>query len=267
MISVPPFRGEFGIMLRFHACAVRAMPRPVLVAHEEGLEALYPDCKRIIVPTNDDSLRRWTYAHDDSFVNNWKERMGNHTVMMPDKDKPLPIQPFTPVPVRKQLCEGCEYDVVICPRKRAYGSNKNWDAWHHVTDVLKALGLRVFAAGLEETSYPVDAHARAWDYPRPLDATIQAMSQSKVVLATASGLSLLALLVGKPLVLVAANEGRVAPGPVADLAGKVHHDTYWRVPIASYYRPLNHKNVTIDMISGAWENPGAAIHVVREMVA
>ena len=253
MIAIPPFRAEFGIMIRFHAVAVRAMERPILVAHEPGLEALYPDCDRVIVDQRNDSDRRWTYLHDPDFVEGWKDRFIEHTTLLPDKHNPLPIQPFLPEPFERQ--RGNEPSgIVVCPRRRDYGKEKNWDSWPLITNRLRESGSHVFAAGLKDTSYPVAADECAWDYDRPLDATIEAMRNCSLVVATASGLSLLALLCGARLLLVASGGGKIAPGPTRNGEGKIQHDKYWRIPVNHYYRPLNHLRVGISVVNGGWEH-------------
>lgn len=265
MIIVPPFRAELGIMIRFHACAVRAMKRPVLVGHERGLEALYPDCERVIVGDRSDRDRRWTYNHDADFVDAFKESYDKCDMRLPDKNNQLPIQPFTPKPFVKQRGETAS-GIVVCPRRREYGAEKNWDAWPNVTSRLRAEGHNVFAAGLHETSYDVDADESAWDYERPLDATIEAMRTCSLVIATASGLSLLALLCGAPLLLVSAQGGKVAPGPTRTPDGKIQHDTYWKIPVNHYYRPLNHKRVRIALVNGGWESPGEVFRFMTRML-
>lgn len=266
MIGVPPFRAELGILVRFHACAVRALPRPVTVAHEGGLEALYPDCERVIVESRPDEERRWTYRHDTAFVDTWRDHFQGLRVVMPDKENRLPFQGFFPEPFEKQR-DGSDPGVVLCPRWRSYGSEKNWDFWPWVAKRLRQAGVRVFAAGLRESSYDIGADENAWDYARPLDATIEAMRSASLVVSTASGLSLLAVLCGSPLLLVGSMNGKVAPGPARDLSGKIHHDRYWQIPLADYYRPINHSLSPIELVPSGWENPGLVVERARAQAA
>lgn len=266
MIAVPPFRGELGITIRFHACAVRALPRPVLVVHEPGLEALYPDCDRKLVKPLPDVQRRWTYGHDREFVDVWRERLQGHRVVMPDKENRLEILPFLPEPAVLQRPDE-DPGIVVCPRRRRYGPGKNWDDWPDLVKRLRSEGHRVFAAGLEETSYRTVAHERSWDYRRPLDATIEAMRRARVVVATASGPSLLAVLCGAPLLLVGSQGGRVAPGPSEDLDGNVHHIEYWPIPVRDYYEPLDHLGSGIELVPDGWEEPDTVLRFARGMAA
>jgi len=260
--AVPPFRGELGILLRFHAAAVRALDRPLLVVHEPGLEAVYPDVERELTSsTRPDIDRRWNYAHDGAYVGAWRDtlRARGHELVEPDKTNRLPIRPFRPEPFVRQRPDASSH-VVVCPRRRAYGPSKNWDAWPVV-----AAGIRkthsVFVAGLPETSYDVPADERAWDYERPLDATIEAMRTASLVVATASGLSLLAVMCGAPLLLVASRGGLVAPGPTGA------HPRYWRIPVADYYDPLNHSGSLIDVVDRGWQRPIMVVQRARARAA
>ncbi len=266
MIAVPPFRAELGILIRFHACAVRALDRPVTVALEPGMEALYPECDHVVVEPRPDDERRWTYRHDTAFLEVWREHFAEYQIVEPDKSNRLPIRAFLPEPHIPQRGDS-DPGVVLCPRKRRYGSEKNWHAWPHLGRELRRSGVRVFTAGLRGSSYRVDADERAWDYARPLDATIEAMRSARLVVSTASGLSLLALICGAPLLLVASEGGRVAPGPSKDLAGNVHHDRYWNVPISDYYEPLNHTSSFFEMASSGWENPLDVLARAQEIAA
>lgn len=267
MRAVPPFRGELGILLRYHAVAVRALPRPVLVAHEPGMEALYPDCDRLLVAPKPDKDKRWCYRHDAPFVEEWKAKWPDHTIVMPDKEHELAIKPWAPEPFEPQRNGAQAPDVVVCPRRRQYGEEKNWDGWPDMVDRLRSEGLRVFSAGRAETSYETKAEETAWDYDRPLDATIEAMQSARLVLATASGPSLLAVLTGAPLLLIASQGGLVAPGSARDENGNVTHKTYWKVPLRKYYWPLNHRNVEIEMASTGWQDPEIVTKYARRMLA
>lgn len=266
MIAVPPFRAELGILIRFHACAVRALPRPVTVAIEPGLEALYPDCDHVIVEPRPDVDRRWTYRHDAAFLDVWRQHFAEYEIVEPDKENRLTIRAFLPEPHEPQRGDS-DPGIVVCPRLRNYGSEKNWPTWPLLARGLRKEGFRVFAAGLRETSYRVDSDENAWDYARPLDATIEAMRSAQLVVSTASGLSLLAVLCGVPLLLVASSGGKVAPGPSRDLDGRVHHDRYWQVPIGDYYRPLNHTHSAIEMDADGWETPRRVLDRAMEMAS
>lgn len=218
---VPVFRGEFGLKLRFHVPYVYALGAVPVVEIEEGEEALYPLAREWrIVPR----------AKDDS-------RHGG-------PGRLYPIQRFQPEP---HVSQKIKADVVICPRKRAYGAEKNWPHWDTLTDLPNA-----FAAGAPDSSYDLSI-PRAWDFWRFLDASIEAMRSCRLVIATDAGLAHLAVLCGAPLLLIT-YRGLVAPGPVIDSGGHVVRSEYWPVKLQDYYLEANHLNAPIETIDG-WEYP------------
>lgn len=272
MKIVLPFRGEFGIMVRYHVPAVAAIERPVLVCHEPGLEALYPSCDRLIVDRKKDAERRWTYDHDKDFVRMWKKRLSQsyptaRFITPDDRDPRRKEHRFVPEPWEPQRGDALAPDVVICPRKREYGPAKNWPGWRPLAGALKAEGLRVFSAGAKETSYrKLGVDERAWDYERTLDATIEAMRAARLVIATDAGLAHLAVLCGAPLLLVGANGGRVAPGQPTDGDGKPQAPEYWPIRIEEYYRAANHTGAMIEVAGHGWSQPAAVVARCLELV-
>lgn len=273
---VLPFRAEFGIMVRYHVPVVRALPRPVTVCHEPGLEALYPDCRRIIVTPRPDRDRRWTMGHDDDFVSKWRKRIAHEypdaEVLAISKASGRPEQRFLPEPFKSQRLGGRRAprpDVVICPRWREYAVGKNWSEWGTLTDLLAGESLRIFGAGQRDTSdwRALDGHEVAWDYRRPLDATIEAMRAARLVLATDAGLAHLAVLCGVPLLMVAANGGLVAPGPTKDETGKVQHPKYWTIRLEEYYQAANHQQVPIEVVPDGWHDVHAVVNAAIEMLS
>lgn len=255
---IPPFRGELGLMIRYHVPAVRALVRPVAVCCEEGMEALYPDCERIIVTVRPDRDRRETYQSDRDYVKKWTKlllrRHPRAQVLQPDKMTPAATERwFAPEPFRPQIGVQ-DIDVVICPRKRDYGPNKNWEGWQVVGQMLEQAGLRVFAAGAATSSeIGVPCQDAAWHYPRPLDASIEAMKRARLTIATCSGLAMLTVLCGTPLLMVTYH-GLVAPGVVRNIAGKTTFDEYWPIPMDRLFIPINHLGVAIRPFD-AWEEP------------
>lgn len=255
---VLPYRAEFGIRVRYHVPRVRALPRPLLVFHEPGLDALYPDCKRILVGRRNDLDRD---ESDEEFLRRLRRQALREfevaEVVTIDRASDLPERRFRPEPVRPQV-EG-EVDVVVAPRWREYGPSKNWDAWPEVSGGLMAERLSVFAGGEEATSYDVPCDDFAWRYGRSLDATIEAMRKARLVVATDAGLAHLAVLVGVPLLLVASSGGLVAPGPVLDGKGKKTFDRYWPIRFDRYYASANWRGVPIEVLPDGWERPDKVV--------
>lgn len=254
MKFVPPVRGEFGMRLRYHVPRVHAMPGPKVVACELGEEALYPSATALhIVGVPHDDDRRGLHVRGEDFV-------------VPEGFEPAPTRDGMPeawfVPEAPHFWAS-PVDVVVCPRRRAYGSSKNWDAWPEVAERLH-MRTCTFAAGLSSTSYPVPALDIAWQWGRPLDATIAAMRDCALVVATSSGLACLAMLCGAPLLLVT-YRGLVAPGPQVDAKGRVLQASYGPAPIDTMLRPMNHLNAPIYEIDG-WEHPERVVERALELV-
>jgi len=251
MNVILPFRGEFGMKLWWHVPAVHAIPGPKVVYCERGEQALYPSAEEHIeCERNYDSDRRNHYYRDSRFVDAVQalaeKRFGPHAeYLRPDQN--FARKRFVPEPWVKQ---GVACDVVVCPRRRQYGAEKNWPAWPDLTERLVTDGLDVFAGGMGDSSYMVPC-IRAWDYARELDATIEAMQSAKLVVATDAGLAHLAVLMGRPLLMITHGDGIVAPGPVLDPDGKAMESQYWHV-YTDRYEEANHTDSRIEILHHAW---------------
>jgi hypothetical protein len=103
-----------------------------------------------------------------------------------------------------------------------------------------------------------------WDYPRFLDATIEAMLAARVVVATDAGLAHLAVLCGRPLVLIAYGGGLVAPGPVLD-GERQTMPAYWPIRLEKYYHAANHMHAPIRVVPHGWERPEDVLAAALEM--
>lgn len=230
---IPAFRGELGHKLRFHVPWVYGRGTGHVIEIEKGDEALYPLAAeyRVIERAADDTRRKPGRIYG-------------------------PEEFFQPEP---HIPQGISADIVICPRARSYGASKNWPHWK----ALEALP-GVFAAGAPDSSADVDC-PRAWDYERFLDASIEAMRSARLVIATANGLSVLAMLCGVPLLLIT-HRGLVAPGPQVDASGRVMQPSYGPVPLQRFYWPTNHLGVRIYQVD-AWERPAAVIAAAERILS
>jgi hypothetical protein len=259
MKVILPLRAEFGLKLWWFVPAVHAIDDPEKVVFiEPGEEALYPSAARLIeVDRQEDSLRRNRYSRDRDFVSFQKLRAIQMFGGDADFVEPAPSWPgkrFVPEP-RQRV--GITCDVVVAPRKRSYGAEKNWPHWGTLTNGLKASGYDVFAAGAPDSSYDVNLH-RAWDHERFFDASLEAILASKLVISTDAGIAHLAVLCGKPLLMITHGEGLVAPGPSSDENGRVMDEQYWPVKI-DRYREANHLGAPIMLLHHAWYDPGLVI--------
>lgn len=225
--------GEFGLKVRYHVPQAYALGAGHVIEIEEGEEALYPlAAEWRVVPRAAD-----------------RKRHGRPPTLGPERR-------FIPEPHVRQ---GVAADVVICPRRREYGSAKNWPHWQALAGLPGA-----FAAGAPDSSEDVDC-PRAWDYGRFLDASIEAMRGARLVVATDAGLAHLAVLCGAPLLLIT-HRGRVAPGPVINSRGRVAQTRYWPVRLDEYYHAANHTGSPIATIDG-WDDPDAVAEAAGRALA
>lgn len=245
--TLPLYDGEFGwkIMRHVPQAMTLCLREPTVVEIEEGEEALYPAAEAWIVKPRD------------------KPDIERH---VRPADLNVDLTRFVPHPYREQ---DVSCDIVVCPRKREYGSEKNWPHWVRLTSMLRIQGANVFAGGAPDSSYDVPCHL-AWEHHRFLDATIEAMLSARLVIATDAGLAHLAVLCGRPLLLIT-YDGLVAPGPVRSKRGRKVRAQYWEAGTGPStdgcrFEAANHRGVEITKLS-AWDDPYkvacAAMGVVR----
>lgn len=269
MIAVPPLRTEFGLRIRFHVPRVAALPCPKVVVIEPGLEALYPDAGWMFDDPPPDTERMDRYTKHPEHVAHWESRLRSMypgcSIVKPERDSPMPRRRFIPEPRIPQGVRPC--DVVVCPRWREHAPERNWDAWPEVVARLRDEGLMVFAAGIREMS---DVRVRAddcsWNYERGLDASIAAMLSAAVVVATDAGLAHLAVLCGRPLLLVGYGGGYPAPGLPTGLGGRVLKPKYWKIRMEDYFEAANHRAVPIWMEPNGWEDPTRVVAATLELM-
>ncbi|MHC4698488.1 MAG: hypothetical protein ACYTFA_17280 [Planctomycetota bacterium] len=261
---VLPYRGEFGHKIMWHASFINALPKPKIVFCEMGEECLYPDVTHYEIVKSPDEFSRleWTEYDNDfiqrcrhhSIFSRWVSNVGGAMFCVPNIPgrsdtvrvewvEPLPkhpenqdgLKPFVPEPYFRQ---NITCDVVVCPRKRSHPDQlcKNWPNWPRLVDALTPR-YTVFAGGAPDSSDPEVNCPRAWDYDRFLDATVEAMLSAKVVVATDSGLAHLAVLCGRPLLLITHGAGEIAPG-YRPGHGQVNLERYYRVNNAHCKSPI-----------------------------
>ncbi len=253
MRTVMPWRGEFGLKIRYHVPAVYALEPPYRCVIEVGEEALYPGATHHVRVDRrfDDDRAGNPRRTDREFID---ELRRSYTEPI-EVGKGHPERRFVPEP---HIRQDIEARVVICPRGRRYGASKNWDGWDALTSIPG-----VFAAGAPDSSLDVDC-PRAWDHDRFLDASIEAIRSAKLVVATDAGLAHLAVLCGTPLLLIT-YRGLVAPGPVLREDGHVFEGRYWPVKIQEYYERANHMDTAI-ITTEAWESPDLVAKQVEALM-
>lgn len=237
MQHIPAYRGEFGLKVFYHAPQVATIceMEPTKVYIEPGDEALYP------------------YAAEFGRVG--RQNIDSLRVAPPPNYGVKPTR-FVPEPVIRR---GITTDIVVCPRFRLYGKNKNWPHWGELVARLGLEGHDVFAAGAPDSSHTDFGSIHgAWEYTRFLDASIEAIRSAKLVIATDAGLAHLAVLCGAPLLLIT-YRGLVAPGPVFDSQGRRVRESYWKAGHAPHgdvcrFEEANHTGSAIGKLD-AWDDP------------
>jgi hypothetical protein len=242
-----PYRGEFGHKIMWHVPTVYHCKGEKVVCCEQGEEALFPGATEyVLVERNADANRREKMNSDEELHQRLtRELSSEYTAAEFVRPQRGTLEFFVPEP---RVRYGITCDVVICPRKRRYGSVRNWKLWPQLYEALASTH-RVFAAGAPDSSEEVGPH-KAWAYERFLDATLEAMLAAKVVIATDTGLAFLALLCGKPICLISHSSGQASPSSP---------------PIRlERYRRSNHKGVTIDVACDAWTSIEPVVRIVQQ---
>jgi hypothetical protein len=240
-----------------HAPQINAVAGPKIAMIEPDREALYPGALIYYsVPARPDAERRQRlekeYLEEQE---RWAKRVfgNNIEAVWPDLDAPRKY--FVPQPLTSY---GVACDVCVCPRKREYGAQKNWSYWRVLVQLLTDRGLSVFAAGAPCTTEFVQC-PMAPAYTRPLDASIEAMLAAKVVVSTDSGLAHLAVMCGRPLVMISHGEGLVADG-----FDDVGHP-YWPIKL-DRFEAENHTGSQIKVVHHAWHDPEVVHDAITEVL-
>ena len=247
-----PFRGEFGLKIRFHVPAVYAMRHARhRVCVEPGEEALYPGANGYVECERREDRERHGMKNDGLYISGLMEKMGHGTkYLTPGRGDPE--ERFVPEPTVRV---GVNPMVVVCPRKRKYGPEKNWPHWAE---------LEGWGAGAPDSSFGVGSREGAWDHERFLDATIEAMLGARLVVATDAGLAHLAVLCGVPLLLIT-YKGRPAPGPVRNALGDPVQPSYWPVRMDEYYHAANHRGSPIT-VCDHWHDPDKVQEAISDLL-
>ena len=258
-----PYRAEFGHIVMTHAPQVHAGQQGQLdkcvVCCEAGNEALYPGADMFWpVERRDDKDRREFLEAElltrlETYIG---EHLGSgHEYICPDPKAERRY--FVPKPV---INYPVDCDIVICPRRRDYGPDKNWPYWALLASRLAEAGYSVGACGAPDSSdQAIGVAWKSWEFPRFLDATIAAMLRAKLVIATDNGLAHLAVLCGRPLAIICYRKDLVAPG--SDDKGR----EYWPIHKNRYAR-ANHQHSPINFMDYSWENVDKIVHEAGSMI-
>lgn len=254
-----PYRAEFGYMVSHHGPQVNAVAVKgfKVVVCEPGYEALYPTATHYFHcdPRPTDQRRKW---FEEPLLRQWSDRMRSvapgATQVRPSWDDATKRLPFVPEPYEEIQRGPFPAPVVaISPRARRYGEAKNWRHWESLGNMLEQAGVAVAAIGSGEssgtTNWPFEAASR---YKRPLDASLAILADVRVVVATDSGSAHLALMCGKPLVLITHLDGLTAPG-----YGKIKFD---------WLDSDNHMHAPIRVVRKGWTDARAAYEATLSLL-
>jgi len=259
-----PYRGEFGFICMYHAPQVYAVEdeKAVFLEAGMGLEPLYPNCDYFYVSSRADKERR--ARPEIEFINQIKDK---YTSYLKDKyggfdwvmfDTKASRRYFRPKPRKQYDVDVGELDLVLCPRKREYGADKNWKHWQELADALNERGFRFLSAGHPDTSFHLDGVKGIWDYGVTyLDITIRAMLNARLVVATDNGLAHLAMMCGRDLALISHKKGLVADG--YDDVG----NPYWPIKL-DRYNEENHLRAIVGIIYDAWYDIKPVVDYIEE---
>jgi hypothetical protein len=195
-----PYYGEFGYELMYHVYQANGATDNVIMCHAEHKDSLYPNASgRIViedypmVKLSKDAIHKKEMDILLFLKNNFLGNLDGYDIFNAGRVRTLHGKPFIPI---AQTDYDFETDVVIFPRKKPHQGWKNWELWDKFVDAIKAEGLRVFACGHPDHSFHLGCPS-SWDYDNHNDATIWAITHSKVRIGVITALHLLSLMCGK----------------------------------------------------------------------
>lgn len=262
---VLPFLGEFGSLLGKHVPGVAGASRPLIISHEEGLEALYPDAiERHTFPRASATQRKAggnVFQQAGSNVPEgfipYHDQVRKHFEPQVWEDhiktgKPLqwqrhyvgPVEPFRWSPKRYFIPQhqreyDCDFDVLLLARRQSYAHSRNFPHWIQFHEALQKRGIRCLVAGQPDSTQDLPCPA-VWDlvdHPSQiLDCTLWAMKKAKLRIATSTGTALLASLCGQNIIIIISETGCNVQGSKMSFP-------------AGYFYKLDHQHVGYRIIS------------------
>jgi hypothetical protein len=237
-----PFRGEFGHKLMWHVPWIYSEHAERVCCHE-GEEALFPRAKSFhYVARLCDRERGDRTGSDETYIRGLERLFAlsrRPMARQPNEKVMRGFERFIPTP---HEARGIRSEIVLCPRAREVCPERNWSHWRRLAGDLS--DLRLFAAGARESSVDLGIES-AWDFERDIDSTIEAMLSARLVVSTDAGLGHLAMLCGRPLLVIC------------------HKRTVYRWR----YRAANHVSAPLRFLNLAWDDPSKAVDSIREFLA
>ena len=240
-----PFMGEFGSKAAKHVPGVAGIPRPLIICHEAGEEALYPDAterytyerplasersaggNRYQVKFKDTRKLKWPEgrvpymlqfkAHFEPDV--WEEHLKTGNLPRWQRKYIEPTAPFK-MPAKYFIPQNtgtykCDFDVLLFARCQQYAHGRNWIYWNEFHEALKAEGIKCLVAGQPDSTAKLTCPA-IWEFvdepSQILDATIWAIHNSRFRIGTPTGTTLLSQLCAKPPIMIINDNGMDSQG-------------------------------------------------------
>ncbi len=234
-----PFMGEFGSKISKDVPGVYGIPRPLIIIHEAGEEALYPNAterhiyerpsaiersaggNKFQVKFKETAKLKWPEGkipYMEQFKAHFEPQVWEDHIKtgQPPQWQRTYIEPTASFKMAKSFFVpqytkdyDCDFDVLLFARRQryAYGRNFNWEPFY---EGLKAEGIKCLIAGQPDSTAQLGCPA-IWDLvDKPseiLDATLWAISKARFRIGSATGTTLLSMLCGKPPIMIISDSG------------------------------------------------------------
>ena len=221
-----PWRNEFGTLISDFCRWINGQKSDhKIVCCKKGHEALFPSAKDFYYDWEDISddwkrgMKTFRSKHQRQFLDQLtvklKQEYPEANIIEHPVHRRTPIRKhcnFIPKPTK---LFGISCDIVIAPRFRKYAAHRNYDHWPAVAEGLIKAGYKLGAIGAKDLSLDIDGiDVKSWDHNDTkfgVNADIELIRSSKLVIATDSGLAHLSILCQAPTKIIYGEEG-ILPG-------------------------------------------------------
>jgi ADP-heptose:LPS heptosyltransferase len=204
-----PWVGEFGWYIMNHVKRVHGYKSPYKIACiKKGHECLFPTVNEFFYNWADipPSKKAGVSKNPRKAALKTKLREKYNNVIFADpqdtswaEKKSLAKFKFIPKPSGRH---DFKVDVAIAPRRRKVDPLRNYKHWQRLVDRLTKRGYSVAACGTKTESFELEGlSARSWDYT-DVDTDVEIFNSAKIVISQDSGLAYLAMLCGRPIIIL-----------------------------------------------------------------
>ena len=236
-----PFMGEWGSKISKHVPGIYGIPRPLIIAHEAGEEAIYPDATERYIYERPKAIERKAGGniyqvktkglplegripyHDQVKIyfepNVWEDHLKTgkppqwqRKYIAANAPSNMPHKYFIPQSIGTYECD---FDIVLFARCQQYAAARNFPFWIEVEQALAVEGIKCLVVGQPDSTASLNCPS-IWDLvdntSQILDASIWAISQAKMRIGSPTGTTLLTLLCGQNVVILMSETGHEAQG-------------------------------------------------------